>query len=425
MFDIKFIRENPAEFDAAMARRKVEPQSDSILALDTKYRALLTESQEAQARRNVASKLIGAAKGQGNEQEAQALMTEVGTLKDRIAEIAVEEVATGDALNTVLSSLPNMIYADVPDGADEDDNEEMRTWGEKPSFDFEPQEHFDLGEKLDGMDFERAAKMSGARFVILKGGIARLERALGQFMIDLHTNEHGYTEVVTPVLVRAEALYGTSQLPKFEDDLFKQDTGHYLIPTAEVTLTNLHAGDIIEEESLPLRYASLTQCFRAEAGSAGRDTSGMIRQHQFAKVEMVAMTTPEESDAELERLLGCAEEVLKRLGLAHRTLKLCTGDIGFGARRTFDIEVWLPGQDRFREISSCSVTGDFQARRMKTRCRLKGEKQTRFIHTLNGSGLAVGRTLIAVLENYQNADGSIRVPEALKPYMGGLEVIKG
>ncbi len=423
MFDLKFIRENPEAFDAALARRGEEARSASILKLDEDHRSLATEAQAAQARRNEASKLIGRAKGQGNEEEAQALMVEVGELKTKLADLADEERKLGAELNTLLMSLPNMMYDDVPEGADEEDNIEVRTWGKPTDFSFETKEHFEICEDLGLMDFERAAKLSGSRFVILKGGLARLERAIGQFMIDLHTQEHDYEEMVTPVMVRDTALYGTGQLPKFGDDAFKTTNDYWLIPTSEVTLTNYHADEILDEATLPLRFTALSQCFRAEAGSAGRDTRGMIRQHQFAKVEMVTISKPEDSDAELERMTGCAEEVLKRLHLPYRVVKLCAGDIGFGARRTFDIEVWLPGQDRFREISSCSVMGDFQARRMKMRCRPKGEKKTRFVHTLNGSGLAVGRTLIAVIENYQQEDGTIRIPEALRPYMGGLEVI--
>lgn len=423
MFDLKFIRENPEAFDAALSRRGEEARASEIVELDAKHRALLTEAQAAQARRNEASKLIGRAKGQGNEEEAQALMDEVSGLKTRLSELEEEERTLGETLNTLLMSLPNMVYDDVPDGADENENVEVRTWGTPASFDFEPREHFDLGEALGMMDFERAAKLSGSRFVVLSAGVARLSRALGQFMLDLHTSEHGYTEVITPAMVRDTALLGTGQLPKFGEDAFKTTTDHWLIPTSEVTLTNLHSGEILDEEDLPLRFTAHSQCFRAEAGSAGRDTRGMIRQHQFEKVEMVTVTTEEKSDEELERMTACAEEVLKRLEIPFRTVKLCTGDIGFGARRTYDIEVWLPGQGRYREISSCSTCGDFQARRMKMRCRPKGEKQTRFVHTLNGSGLAIGRTLIAVMENYQQADGSIRVPDVLKPYMGGLEVI--
>ena len=423
MFDLKFIRENPAAFDAALARRGEEPRAEEILAMDADHRSVTTEAQEAQARRNEASKLIGRAKGQGNEEEAQALMAEVGELKKKLAELEEAEREKAEALNMLLMSLPNMIYDDVPDGDDEDANEEILTWGAPKAFDFDAQEHFTIGEALGLMDFERAAKLSGSRFVILKGGLAKLERALGQFMLDLHTNEHGYEEVLTPAMVRENALLGTGQLPKFGDDAFQTTTGHWLIPTSEVTLTNMHADEILDEAKLPLRFTAHSQCFRAEAGSAGRDTRGMIRQHQFEKVELVSVTIPEQSDEELERMTKCAEEVLKRLHLPYRLVKLCTGDIGFGARRTYDLEVWLPGQGRYREISSCSVMGDFQARRMKMRCRPKGEKKTRFVHTLNGSGLAVGRTLIAVIENNQQADGTIRIPEVLRPYMGGMEVI--
>ncbi|WND02622.1 serine--tRNA ligase [Temperatibacter marinus] len=424
MFDIKFIRENPEAFDAALARRGVEAHAAQLIEIDEKKRALMTESQEGQARRNAASKEIGMAMGQGDKEKAEALKAEVGSLKTRIAEIGEEEIALTNQLNTFLMSLPNMVYDDVPDGADEEDNKEVRTWGTPKEFSYTPKEHHDLGEALGGMDFERAAKISGARFVILSGQIARLERALAQFMLDLHTTEHGMTEVITPAMVKAPALLGTGQLPKFEEDLYK--TGdHYLIPTSEVTVTNIYAGEILPAEALPKRFACYSQCFRSEAGSAGRDTTGMIRQHQFEKVEMVSVVDADQSDAELERMTECAEEVLKRLDLPFRTVKLCTGDIGFGARRTYDIEVWLPGQARFREISSCSTCGDFQARRMKMRTRDAGEKQTRFVHTLNGSGLAVGRTLIAVMENYQQEDGTIIVPEALKPYMGGIEIIGG
>ena len=423
MHDLKTIRDNPADFDAGLARRGLEPISAEILALDETRRALMTTGQEAQARRNAASKEIGKAMGSGDKEGAEALKAEVMALKTKLADIEVEELEVGAKLDAIIASLPNIPYADAPDGDDEDDNEEVRVWGDKPEMDFTPKEHFDLGEDLAMMDFERAAKMSGARFVALRGPLARLERALGQFMIDLHTGEHGYTEMMAPAMVRDGALFGTGQLPKFEEDLFKTDTGHYLIPTAEVTLTNFHSGEILDSESLPLRYTAFSQCFRSEAGSAGRDTRGMIRQHQFEKVEMVSLATAEQSDEELERMTVCAEEVLKRLKLPYKVVKLCTGDMGFTTKRTYDIEVWLPGQDRFREISSCSVCGDFQARRAKIRHRAKGEKQTTFVHTLNGSGLAVGRTLVAVLENYQQADGSIKVPEVLKPYMGGISTI--
>ncbi len=425
MFDLKYIRENPADFDAALARRGEAPRSDEILAMDASHREVITQAQAVQTRRNEASKLIGRAKGQGKEDEATALMQEVSALKGKLADLEEAERVQGEALTNLLMTLPNMVYSDVPDGDDEDANLEMRKWGAPKNFDFDAKEHYELGEALGMMDFERAAKMSGSRFSILRGGLARLARALGQFMLDLHTDEHGFEEMQTPALVRSSAMLGTGQLPKFADDAFQTTSGHWLISTSEITLTNFHAGEILDEASLPLRFTSLSQCFRSEAGSAGRDTRGMIRQHQFEKVEMVAVTTPEKSDEELERMTGCAEEVLKRLHLPYRVVKLCTGDIGFGARRTYDIEVWLPGQGKYREISSCSVLGDFQARRMKMRCRPKGEKKTRFVHTLNGSGLAVGRTLIAVIENNQQADGTIRIPEVLRPYMGGLDVIGG
>ncbi len=425
MFDLKMIRDNPDAFDAGLARRGLGPMASVIIALDAENRALMTEAQAAQARRNEASKLIGRAKATGNEDEASALMAEVGVLKAKLATFELDIATQTEKLNDLLSSLPNTPYEDVPDGVDESDNVEVRTWGTPRPMAWAAREHFELGEALQMMDFERAAKMSGARFVLLTGQLARLERAIGQFMIDLHVDEHNYAEIMVPSLVRSEALYGTGQLPKFSEDQFRTTGDHWLIPTAEVPLTNIHSGEILEEENLPLRGTALTQCFRSEAGSSGRDTRGMIRQHQFNKVELVSITTPEQSDAELERKTGCAEEVLKRLGLPYRVVKLCVGDMGFGARRTYDIEVWLPGQERYREISSCSTCGDFQARRMKTRCRSKGEKQTRFVHTLNGSGLAVGRTLVAVMENYQREDGAITVPEALRPYMGNIDVIGG
>ncbi|WCL53122.1 serine--tRNA ligase [Gimibacter soli] len=422
MFDLKLIRDNPEAFDRALAKRGAEARSEEILSIDSARRAVMTEAQEAQARRNEASKLIGRAKADKDEAKAQALMDEVAGLKGRLSELEEMERDLAGGLDSILMALPNMVRDDVPEGPDESGNVEVRRHGTPREFSFQPKEHFDLGEALGLMDFERAAKLSGSRFVVLKGKLARLERALGQFMLDLHVNEHGYTEMLTPALVKDTALMGTGQLPKFEDDLFKAGD-HYLIPTSEVTLTNIHADEILAEEDLPLRFTTLTQCFRAEAGSAGRDTRGMIRQHQFEKVEMVSVTTPEQADEEHERMTRCAEEILKRLELPFRTMKLCSGDIGFAAERTYDLEVWLPGQNQYREISSCSTCGEFQARRMKMRCRPKGEKQTRFVHTLNGSGLAVGRTLIAVMENYQNEDGSITVPAVLRPYMGGVEVI--
>lgn len=424
MFDIKWIRDNPEAFDAGLARRGVEPQSGAVLAIDDERRAHLQKLQEAQARRNQASKEIGAAKASGDEAAAEKVMAEVSELKSFIQSGEEVEREIDERLTTLLSGIPNLPHDDVPEGEDESDNELVRTVGVVPEFDFEPREHFDIGEQLCMMDFEVAAKMSGSRFVLLSGPLARLERALAQFMLDLQTGEHGYTEVSPPLMVKDNALYGTGQLPKFEEDLFKTTTDHYLIPTAEVPLTNIVADCIIDEDYLPRRYTAFSPCFRSEAGSAGRDTRGMIRQHQFMKVELVSVATPEQSDEELERMTGCAEEVLKQLGLSYRVMKLSTGDMGFGARRTYDIEVWLPGQDQYREISSCSVCGDFQARRMNTRYRKEGVKQPQFVHTLNGSGLAVGRTLVAVLENYQQADGSVVVPDVLKSYMGGLELIQ-
>ena len=422
MFDIKAIRDNPEFFDAAWARRGLEPLSASLIAIDAELRVKQTDLQECQSRRNDASKAIGIAKSKG--EDASGAIREVGELKSRMGTLEEDVRKLTESLNGALSKIDNIPDPDVPDGAREDDNVEVRKWGEIPSFDFEPKQHFDLGEDLGQMDFDLAAKMSGARFVILRSDLAKLERALAAFMLNMHTGEFGYEEVSVPLLVRNQALFGTSQLPKFEEDLFKTTSDHYLIPTGEVPLTNLVRESILEEENLPKRFTCLSSCYRSEAGSAGRDTRGMIRLHQFQKVEMVSVTTPEQSEEELERMTGIAEEVLKRLKLPYRAIILCTGDMGFAARKTYDLEVWLPGQDAYREISSCSNTGDFQARRMKTRCRTKNEKQTRFVHTLNGSGLAVGRTMVAVLENYQQADGSIIVPEVLRPYMGGQEVIK-
>ena len=423
MFDLKWIRENSDAFDAGLAKRGSAPLSAEILKIDEERRDHLKALQDAQAKRNTASKEIGKAKASGDEEAAAAAIAEVAKIKDFIQKGEDVEREINERLDALLSAIPNLPHDDVPEGADEESNELVRTVGEAPSFDFEAKEHFDIGEALGLMDFETAAKMSGSRFVLLSGPLARLERALAQFMLDLQTGAHGYTEVSPPTLVKENALYGTGQLPKFEEDLFKTTGDHYLIPTAEVPLTNIVADSIIEESYLPRRYTAFTPCYRSEAGSAGRDTRGMIRQHQFLKVEMVSITKPEDSDAELERMTGCAEEVLKQLGLSYRVMKLCTGDMGFGARRTYDLEVWLPGQNMYREISSCSVCGDFQARRMNARFRKEGEKALQFVHTLNGSGLAVGRTLIAVMENYQQADGSVVVPEALKPYMGGIEVI--
>jgi len=440
MFDIKWIRANAEAFDAALARRGLPAQAADLIAIDDKRRAIIVRLNEAQEKRNSSSKLIGQAKAQKDEAKAQALMAEVATLKDSIQAGEAEERAVDAELRDALSVLPNITLDDVPVGKDEHDNVEYfgrngnaehaaKVRPAKPNLSFAPKEHYELGEALGMMDFEGAAKLSGSRFVVLKSQVARLERALGQFMLDLHTTEHGYTEVQPPLLVRDEALYGTGQLPKFEEDLFFTPHGEgrlALIPTAEVPLTNLVRESILSEEELPLRLTALTPCFRSEAGSAGRDTRGMLRQHQFNKVEMVSITTPETSIDEHERMLSCAEAVMGQLGLHYRVMTLCTGDIGFGAQKTYDIEVWLPGQDTYREISSVSVCGDFQARRMDARYRPAGEKQQpRFVHTLNGSGVAVGRCLIAVMENYQQADGSIAIPEALQPYMGGVTAIGG
>jgi seryl-tRNA synthetase len=421
MHDIKWIRDNPEAFDAAMAKRKAEITSKRLMDIDAERRRLMTEHQEMLARRKSISAEIGQVKKSGGN--ADELMAEMGGLKDRIKEAEDGQAALNEQLDLLLSSFPNILDENVPDGADEDDNVQVRQWGAPREFDFTPAEHFDLGEKLGMMDFETAAKLSGSRFVILRSGLARMERALAQLMVDLHVNEHGYEETTTPMLVRDNAMFGTGQLPKFAEDSFKTTNDMWLIPTSEVTLTNQVADEIIDVAKLPMRFTALTQCFRSEAGSAGRDTRGMIRQHQFTKVEMVSIVEPEKSDEELDRKTRCAEAVLEKLGLPYRTMLLCSGDTGFSARKTYDIEVWLPGQGRYREISSCSNTGEFQARRMNARCRTAGDKKTRFVHTLNGSGLAVGRCLIAVMENYQQADGSIRVPEALQPYMGGTEVI--
>jgi seryl-tRNA synthetase len=430
MFDIRAIRDNPAAFDAGLKRRGLEPLSSAIIAKDEELRAIKTRLQEVQARRNAASKEIGKAKGAKDEALASKLMAEVGALKDQLQADEDKQRELEAALERELAVLPNIPLADVPDGVDETANVEVRRWGDPkgvPAASLnKPKQHFEIGEALGLMDFEAAARMSGARFVVLKGALARLERALAMFMLDIHTGEFGYAECQVPLLVRDQAVYGTAQLPKFEEDLF-QTTGEnrlWLIPTAEVSLTNLAREQIIDEAKLPLRYTAWSPCFRSEAGAAGRDTRGMIRQHQFYKVELVSITTPEQSLAEHVRMTNCAETILQRLGLPHRTIVLCTGDMGFSAQKTYDIEVWLPGQNAYREISSCSVCGDFQARRMGARFRPAGGKGTEFVHTLNGSGLAVGRTLIAILENYQQADGSVLIPEPLRPYMGGLERIK-
>ncbi|MEL0106114.1 MAG: serine--tRNA ligase [Rhodospirillaceae bacterium] len=422
MFDIRWIRENPEDFDRGLARRGLEPMAARLIEIDKTRRAAQTQSQEIKTERNKLSKLIGAAKAKG--EDASEAIAKVSESKKAEAEAEETAKAAFEEFEAVVSGLANIPADDVPDGEDEEANVEVRTVGDKPSFDFQPKDHVELGEGLGMMDFERAAKLSGARFVVLSGALARMERALAAFMLDMHTTENGYTEINPPALVRDHVLFGTGQLPKFGEDLFKTEEGFWLIPTAEVPLTNLVANEILSENDLPKRLTAMTWCFRSEAGAAGQDTRGMIRQHQFTKVEMVSITHPDESDAELERMTGCAEEILKRLGLAYRTVVLCTGDMGFSARKTYDIEVWLPAQDRYREISSCSNCGDFQARRMRARFKPEGKKDTVFVHTLNGSGLAVGRTLIAILENYQQADGSIIVPEALRPYMGGLDVIK-
>ena len=424
MHDIKAIRDDPAAYDRAWASKGLSAQTPELLALDTRLRAAQTAGQDAQSRRNEASKLIGAAKGRKDEAEAARLMAEVEQLKTAIAEHGEVEKTAGEALRERLAALPNLPAADVPPGDDEHGNVEVRRWGEPPAI-ATPQDHVALGEAAGLLNFDAAARMSGARFVVLRGELARLERAIGQFMLDIQTLEHGYTEVSPPLLVRDDAVFGTGQLPKFAEDLFRTTDGRWLIPTAEVSLTNLVRDQIRPEEELPLRLTALTPCFRSEAGASGRDTRGMIRQHQFYKCELVSITTPDQSEGEHERMVDCAEAVLKRLELPFRTMLLCTGDMGFSARKTFDLEVWLPSQGMYREISSCSNCGDFQARRMDARCKTAGEKGTRFVHTLNGSGLAVGRTLVAIMENYQDEGGRIAIPQALQPYMGGLTHIGG
>ncbi len=420
MHDIRLIRDDPAAFDAALARRGLPGRSAELLELDERRRALATEMQVAQARRNEASKAIGAAKARRDEDAAAALMAEVATFKERLPALEAEERTLGEALTGTLATIPNLPLADVPQGADENENELVHAHGEPPAFDFPPREHDAFGPAL-GLDFEAGARLSGARFTVVRGGVARLHRALGQFMLDTLSDRFGYEQMVPPLLVRDEALFGTGQLPKFADDLFRTTDGRWLIPTAEVSLTNIVADRILAERELPLRFTALTMCFRSEAGAAGRDTRGLIRQHQFEKAEMVSITTPAQSEAEHERMTGAAEHILSALGLRYRRMKLCTGDMGFSAARTYDLEVWLPGQDRYREISSCSTCTDFQARRMNARFRPEGEKGTSFVHTLNGSGLAVGRTLVAVLETYQAADGSVQVPDALRSYLPGIE----
>lgn len=422
MHDLKWIREHPDAFDAGLRRRGLEQQAQSILDLDVRHRDSVTQLQILQTERNNISKQIGGVKKAGGD--ASELMAQVAAKKEEMARLEEDQRALSDDIRNHLLGIPNLPHADVPDGLTEDDNVELRRHGEPRSFNFETKDHVALGEIIGGMDFETAASMSGARFVILKGALARLERALAQFMLDTHVDENGYTEVIPPVLVKDEALIGTGQLPKFGEDQYRTQDDLWLIPTAEVSLTNLVAGKILGADDLPLRFAAFTPCFRREAGAAGKDTRGMIRQHQFEKVEIVSVVTPEESEAELERMTACAEGVLKKLDLPYRVMALSAGDMGFSAHRTYDLEVWLPGQDRYREISSCSNCRDFQAQRMNARYKPEeGAKGTRHVHTLNGSGLAVGRTLVAVLENYQQADGSVAIPDVLQPYMGGLDTI--
>jgi seryl-tRNA synthetase len=427
MHDLKALRDNPAFYDAGWARRGLSAQTPAILEIDARLRAAKSKRMDAEAIRNSASKAIGAAKAQKNEAEATRLMAEVARAKVMMEEGSAEEVIAQRELDAIIHALPNLPDPNVPKGADEAGNVEEKRWGNVRNFAFTPKDHVALGEALGMMDFEAAARMSGSRFVVLKAGLARLERALGQFMLDQHVEKNGYSETNAPILVRDPAMFGTGQLPKFEEDLFKTTDGRYLIPTSEVSVTNIVREDILDDETLPMRMTALSPCFRAEAGSAGRDTRGIIRQHQFWKVELVSITSPETSNDEHLRMTACAEGILEALNLPYRRMLLCTGDMGFSAQRTYDLEVWLPGQNdgegAYREISSCSNCGDFQARRIDTRTRPKGEKTTRFVHTLNGSGLAVGRTLVAVLENYQNEDGSITVPDVLRGYMGGIEVI--
>jgi len=426
MHDIRFIRDDADAFDHALARRGISPQASQILALDTERRQIQTSLQEMQQRRNDASRQIGQIKKDGGD--ASEIMAEVAAMKASMAEMEEREKNLGDELSNILMGLPNILDDKVPDGADEDANHLIRMVGDAAPLPFKARDHVDIGEALGMMDFASGAKISGARFVVLKGGLARLERALAAFMLDTHCGEFGYQEVIPPALVKSQTMAGTGQLPKFAEDLFHTEDDRWLIPTAEVPLTNLVAGDILSSDQLPMRMTAYTPCFRAEAGAAGRDTRGMIRQHQFSKVELVTIAHPDQSDEELERMTSCAETILQRLGLSYRVMLLCSGDTGFSARRTYDIEVWLPGQDEgkgmYREISSCSNCGPFQARRMKSRFRDAGSKDTSFVHTLNGSGLAVGRTMIAVLENYQQEDGSVRIPDVLQPYMGGMTELR-
>jgi seryl-tRNA synthetase len=421
MHDLRLIRENPEEFDQGLTRRGLQPRAAEVLALDKDWRELQTAAEEAQAVRNRLSREVGVAKARG--EPVDELLSQIARGKDVELANAAKAAELRAQIDELLASLPNLPAPDVPDGPDETANQELRRHGSPPRFNFTVLPHEAIGEKLGLMDFPRAARLSGSRFVVLKGALARLERAIGQFMLDLHTQEFGYTEIAPPLLVRDEAAFGTGQLPKQAEDMFQTRDGLWLVPTAEVPLTNLVAGEILDESALPLRFTAWTPCFRSEAGAAGKDTRGMIRMHQFNKVELVSITRPEDSEAEHERMTSCAEEVLKRLGLAYRVMLLATGDMGFSARKTYDIEVWLPGQDTYREISSCSNCGPFQAQRMRARCRPAGGKGTRPVHTLNGSGLAVGRTMIAILENFQSHNGTIAIPEALRPYMGGQETI--
>ena len=423
MHDIRAIRENPAAFDAALARRGESALSSQVLELDEARRAKILAAETAQADQNKAAKAIGAAKAKGDEAEFERLRAEVADKKAEVTTMQTEAKELDAKLTDMLARIPNSPAEDVPEGADEDDNVEVKRWGDVPAFDFEPKEHFEIAGVAKAMDFETAAKISGARFVVLKGAVARIHRALAQFMVDTHVDENGLTEVNSPVLVRDEAMYGTDKLPKFGDDSYQTTNGWWLVPTSEVPLTYSVAGDVIDESTLPIRYTAHTLCFRSEAGSAGKDTSGMLRQHQFEKVEMVSIVHPETSDDEQKRMLGCAEGILEKLGIPYRTVVLCTGDMGFGARRTFDIEAWVPGQNTYREISSVSTTGDFQARRMNARFKPADGGKPEFLHTLNGSGLAVGRCLIAVLENGQQADGSVKLPAALAPYLGGKSTL--
>ncbi len=423
MHDIRLIRDDPAAFDAAMAKRGLEPQAERLIDLDARRRAATTRLQEIETERNAKSKEIGKAKAAGDEDRFQALRAEVESLKAEMERAGDETRTAEEILNQHLAALPNTPHEDVPEGEDESANEAVRGWGEPREMDFAPRDHVALGEGLGGLDFERAAAMSGSRFAVLTGPLARLERALAHFMLDIHTTEHGYLETSPPLLVRDAALFGTGQLPKFAEDQFRTTDERWLIPTAEVPLTNLAREAIHPEADLPMRFTAHTPCFRSEAGAAGRDTRGLIRMHQFAKVELVSIVKPEDAEAELERMTLAAETVLQRLELPYRVMRLCTGDMGFSAKTTYDLEVWLPSQGAYREISSCSNCGDFQARRMNARFRREGEKRPEFVHTLNGSGVAVGRALLAVLETHQSADGSITLPEALRPYMGGVEAL--